>query len=251
MNLLLNKVPQISLTFWIIKILCTTVGETGADYLTVDAGLGTAWTGAVMGSLLLLSLWLQVRRDRYIPWLYWLTVVLLSIVGTQVTDVITDRLEISLYVSTAVFAVLLAILFAIWHQKESTLSIDSITTRRRELFYWAAIFLTFALGTAAGDLATEALGLGFRLGAVIFGLLIAAIWLNYLFNGAAVLSFWMAYILTRPLGAAVGDFLSQSVEYGGLGWGTIYTSLVFLAVITLLVLKISVPSQSEAKEISE
>ena len=155
---MLNKVPEVTLAFWVIKIMSTTVGETGADYLAVHVGLGTAMTGGIMAVLLLTALLMQLRAQLYVPWIYWLTVVLVSVVGTQLTDALTDRLDVSLYVSTGVFAVLLAATFAIWHRSERTLSIHTIVTTKRELFYWAAILFTFALGTAAGDLATEALG---------------------------------------------------------------------------------------------
>ena len=232
---LLNKVPAVTALFWIIKVMSTTVGETGADYLAVHVGLGTAITGAIMATLLLAALFVQFRARRYIPWIYWLTVVLVSVVGTQITDFLTDRLDISLYISTAVFAAILAAIFAIWYWTERTLSIQTIVTSRRELFYWAAILFTFALGTAAGDLATEALGLGFRLGVIVFGLLIALIFAAYYLGANPVLTFWLAYILTRPLGASLGDLLSQARDYGGLGLGTTLTSIVFLAVIVFLV----------------
>ena len=230
-----NKVPEIMLIFWLIKILSTTVGETGADYLAVHVGLGTAITGLIMASLLVVMLSVQIGASRYVPWIYWLTVVLVSIVGTQITDALTDKLDISLYVSTAAFAVLLASVFMIWYAVEHTLSIHSILTRRRELFYWAAILCTFALGTAAGDLATEALGLGFNVGVLVFAAMIGAVALLYVLGVNAVLAFWLAYILTRPLGASLGDLLSQARDYGGLGLGTIATSLIFFAAITGLV----------------
>jgi uncharacterized membrane-anchored protein len=232
---MLNKVPEVTLIFWVIKIMSTTVGETGADYLAVHVGLGVAATDLVMATLFFLALSLQLRARRYVPWIYWVTVVLVSIVGTQITDFLTDKLEISLYISAAVFAIVLAVIFAIWYAVERTLSIHTIITRRRELFYWAAILFTFALGTAAGDLATEALGLGFNVGVIAFSALIAAIGAAYALGANAVLTFWLAYILTRPLGASLGDLLSQAREYGGLGLGTIYTSLAFLTVIVALV----------------
>ncbi len=232
---MLNKVPEVTLIFWTVKILSTTVGETGADYLAVHVGLGANFTMACMVSLLSAALILQLRARRYVPWIYWLTVVLVSVVGTQITDFISDKLEISLYVSTAAFACALASTFAIWYTIERTLSIRTIVTTRRELFYWAAILFTFALGTAAGDLATEALGLGFQLGVVSFGVLIAFIAVLYMLGVNPVLTFWLAYILTRPLGASLGDLLSQSRHYGGIGLGTIYTSLAFLTIIIALV----------------
>jgi uncharacterized membrane-anchored protein len=237
---MLNKVPEVTLIFWIIKIMATTVGETGADFLAVHVGLGTAITGGIMVALLIAALFVQLRSRRYVPWIYWLSVVLVSVVGTQITDALTDRLEVSLYVSTMVFALLLGATFAIWYWSERTLSIHTIITSRRELFYWAAILFTFALGTAAGDLATEELSLGFRVGVVVFAGLIALIAIAYHLGANAVLTFWIAYILTRPLGASLGDLLSQAPAYGGLGLGTIGTSLLFFTVIAILVAVVSV-----------
>lgn len=235
----LNKVPEVTLVFWVIKIMSTTVGETGADYLAVHVGLGTTMTSLLTAGLLAIALMIQLSMDRYVPWIYWLTVVLISIVGTQITDALTDKLEISLYVSTAAFSIALTDVFAIWFAIERTLSIRTIVTIRRELFYWAAILFTFALGTAAGDLATEALGLGFNVGVLAFSVLIAVIAAAHALGANPVLTFWLAYILTRPLGASFGDLLSQSRDYGGLGFGTIYTSIIFLAVIVALVIRLS------------
>ena len=231
----LNKVPEVTVSFWVIKIMSTTVGETGADFLAVNAGWGQGMTRAVMGALLAAALFTQLRTRRYTPWIYWLTVVLVSIVGTQITDLLTDGLGVSLYVSTSVFAVALAAIFAVWYAVERSLSIHEIYTRKRELFYWSAILCTFALGTAAGDLASEALGLGFTWGLVIFSGLIAATYTAWRVGGNAVLTFWIAYILTRPLGASLGDLLTQSKTYGGLGMGAMWTSALFLTVITVLV----------------
>ena len=231
----LNKVPEITLAFWIIKILSTTVGETGADFLAVNAGWGQGPTRAVMAILLAVALAAQLRTRRYTPWAYWLTVVLVSVVGTQVTDLLTDGLNVSLYLSTAVFALTLAAIFAVWYGVERTLSVHDIVSPRRELFYWLAILCTFALGTAAGDLATEALGLGFVRGAVAFGALISVAYATWRVGGNAVLTFWLAYILTRPFGAALGDLLTQAKNYGGLGVGAMWTSALFLTVIVVLV----------------
>jgi uncharacterized membrane-anchored protein len=248
---MLNKVPQVTLTFWIIKVMSTTVGETGADYLAVHVGLGTLITDGVMLALLIVALLLQLRARQYVPWRYWVTVVLVSVVGTQITDFLTDKLDISLYVSTAVFTAILAAVFGIWYAVERTLSIHTIVTTRRELFYWAAILFTFALGTAAGDLATEALMMGFNLGVLAFGALIAAVTAAYYLGANAVLTFWIAYILTRPLGASLGDLLSQSRPNGGLGFGTIHTSVVFLLVIASLVTFVSLAPRTEAKAIEK
>ncbi|HEX7385795.1 MAG TPA: hypothetical protein VF285_00775 [Castellaniella sp.] len=229
------KVPAITLAFWVVKILSTTVGETVADYLAIDAGFGQIATRTLMAALLAMALTIQLRRPRYTPWAYWLTVVLVSIVGTQITDLLTDGFGVSLYVSTPIFAVLLAAIFVAWYRVERTLSIHDIVTRRREIFYWAAILCTFSLGTAAGDLATEALSMGFVWGVVIFGGLIAVTYAGFRMGANAVLTFWIAYVLTRPLGASLGDLLTQAPADGGFGMGTSWTSALFLTVIVLLV----------------
>ena len=231
----MNKVPEIGLSFWIIKIMSTTVGETGADFLAFNVGWGQAITSAIMATILAIILFAQLKTRRHIPWLYWMSVILVSIVGTQITDLMTDSLGISLYISTGIFSVLLALIFFVWYRVEHSLSIHHIVSRRRELFYWAAILCTFALGTAAGDLATEALGLGFARGALIFGTLIAITYLAWRRGGNAVASFWIGYILTRPFGAALGDLLTQNKADGGLGTGTMWISALFLAVIIMLV----------------
>lgn len=233
---LANKVPEIILSFWVIKILATTVGETGADFLSTNLGFGLNGTSAVMSILLAIVLFYQVRARKYVPWLYWLAVVMLSVVGTLITDNMTDKLGVSLFVSTGVFSVALIATFAAWYSSERTLSIHTITTTKRELLYWTAILFTFALGTAAGDLMAEQLKLGYALSAVIFGAMIAAVAsAYYLFRANGVLAFWLAYILTRPLGASLGDLLSQPRANGGLGLGTMGTSFIFLAVIVALV----------------
>lgn len=243
----LNKVPEVTLSFWIIKIMCTTVGETGADFLAVNAGLGQNVTRVGMAVLLTTALFVQLRKRCYTPWIYWLTVVMVSIVGTQITDLLTDGLGVSLYVSTSVFAVALAAIFAVWYAVERSLSIHEIFTRKRELFYWSAILCTFALGTAAGDLATEALHLGFTWGLVAFGALIAATYTSWRLGGKAVLTFWIGYILTRPLGASLGDLLTQDKAYGGLGLGAMWTSALFLSVIVMLVIAAQIDIVGHAK----
>jgi uncharacterized membrane-anchored protein len=233
----LTKVPAITATFWVIKVLSTTIGETFADYLSVNVGLGPAVTDAGMFAVLAIALIVQLRTRKYVPWSYWLCVVLVSIVGTQITDFFTDTLGVSLYISTAVFSVALAVVFLVWYRQEGTLAIASVDTPRREGFYWAAILTTFALGTAAGDLATEALSLGFRNGVLIFGSLIAITWLANRVGVSQVATFWVAYVLTRPLGASLGDLLTQAKEFGGLALGASLTSLLFFTVIVTLVIR--------------
>ena len=231
-----NKVPEVTVWFWIVKVLATTVGETFADYLNDTLGLGLSATSIVMTVLLVAVLVAQFRSRTYRPPLYWLTVVLISVVGTLLTDNLTDNVGVPLVVSTAVFAVLLAATFTIWRRREGTLSIHAIDTRPREGFYWAAILFTFALGTAAGDLIAEQVGLGYFASVGLFALAIALVALaRYGFKADAVATFWAAYILTRPLGASLGDLLSQARSDGGLGLGTTGTSLLFLVTIAAIV----------------
>ncbi len=234
---MLNKVPEVTLFFWIIKIMCTTVGETAADYLNENLGFGLTNTTYLTGALLAVLLFAQFRLRRYVPAVYWALVVVISVFGTLITDNMTDAYNVPLTLSTAVFAVILAAVFATWYAFERTLSIHSIVTTRREAFYWLAILFTFALGTAAGDLSAEKLNLGYAVSIAIFGAMIAAVAIaHYRFGMNAILSFWLAYILTRPLGASIGDELSQnSHSYGGLGLGTTGTSYIFLGCILALV----------------
>jgi uncharacterized membrane-anchored protein len=246
-RVLLNKVPEVTAFFWIIKILSTTVGETFADFLS-GLGLGLQGTTVVMSVAFAAVLVWQFRTRRYVPAVYWLTVVLVSVVGTLVTDNLTDALGVPLEASTAVFAVALAATFAVWYRVERTLSIHSIVTVRREAFYWLAVLFTFALGTAVGDLVDERFGVGYWPTALVVALLIAAVAAGHLALGAnAVLTFWIAYVLTRPLGASLGDGLAQSRADGGLGLGTTWTSLLFLAAILVVVGYLSVTKRDRTE----
>lgn len=243
----LNKVPEVTLYFWIIKILCTTVGETAADFLNTTLNLGLNGTTVVISILLIIVLIFQFKAKKYVPSVYWLAVVLISVVGTLITDNLTDNLGVSLATATIVFSIALTITFAAWFASERTLSIHTIFTRRREGFYWLAILFTFALGTAAGDLSAEKFALGYFNSALIFAGLIGFITATYYTmrsilsvehlhqSSNAVLAFWLAYVLTRPLGASVGDYLSQAKADGGLGLGTTVTSFIFLGAILALV----------------
>lgn len=245
---MLNKVPAITIFFWIIKVLCTTVGETAADFLNGSLHLGLTGTTAVMGSLLIVALVVQFRVQRYVPAIYWLAVVLISVVGTLITDNLTDNFGISLVTTTVVFSVCLALTFIAWYMKEKTLSVHTIVTTRREAFYWTAILFTFALGTAAGDLAAESLKWGYFNSAMIFAGLIALVTVAHkVFKLNAVLAFWLAYILTRPLGASIGDYLSQMPDAGGLGLGTINTSAIFLSAILITVVYLTLTKKDEIR----
>lgn len=246
-RLMLNKVPEVTIYFWVIKVLCTTVGETAADYLNTTLNLGLNGTSIIMGGLLIATLIYQFWTRRYIPWIYWLSVALISIVGTLITDNLTDNLGVSLETTTIVFAIVLASVFAVWFWFEKTLSIHSIVTTRREAFYWLTILFTFALGTAAGDLSAEKFDLGYLTSVFIFAGLIALVTVVHYGLKAylgtdhrrmttnTVWSFWIAYVLTRPLGATIGDYLSQAQSDGGLGLGTTVTSFIFLGAILVTV----------------
>ena len=231
-----NRVPKVTADFWLIKLMAVTMGETAADYLNVKMGLGLTATSLIMSGVLAGALVWQFVQKKYVPASYWLSVVLISIVGTLITDNLVDNLNIPLLVTTISFAIALAATFVLWFQAERTLSIHSIFTNRREAFYWLAILFTFALGTAAGDLVAEKFALGYLATGILFGMIIVSLSIGYFFLELdAILSFWLVYILTRPLGASFGDLLSQPAQYGGLGFGTIVTSCIFLGAILGLV----------------
>jgi uncharacterized membrane-anchored protein len=244
---MLNKVPEVTLFFWIIKILCTTVGETAADYLNDNLGFGLTNTTYFTGALLVVILLVQFRLRRYVPAVYWAAVVVISVFGTLITDNLSDNYNVPLTTTTPICAAILAIVFAVWFWFERTLSIHTIMTTRREAFYWLAILFAFALGTAAGDLVAEKADLGYAVSIAIFGAAIAAVaFAHYVLRLDAVLSFWLAYILTRPLGASIGDELSQdSHKYGGLGLGTTGTSYIFLGCILALVTYLSITRRDQ------
>ncbi len=245
-RILTNKVPEVTILFWVVKILSTTVGETAADFLSGNLGLGLPATTAIMGLLLAMALIAQFSLRRYVPAAYWLAVVLISVVGTLFSDNLVDNLGVSLWTTTAVFALGLAATFIAWYRSERTLSIHSIVTRRREAYYWLAILFTFALGTSAGDLVAERLALGYVPSALIFGGVIALVTIGYRAGLNAVLAFWAAYILTRPFGASMGDFLTAAPADGGLGLGTNGTSGLFLVVIVAVVARFSFQQRAEA-----
>ncbi len=248
---MLNKVPEVTLYFWIIKVLCTTVGETFADFLNTNLHLGLTKTTYAMGSLLVVALAFQFGFKKYVPGIYWLAVVLLSVVGTLITDNLTDNFGVSLITATVAFSVLLAATFAAWYAVEKTLSVHTIQTTRREAFYWSAILFTFALGTASGDLVAERMHLGYLVSALVFGALIAVVAVAHLrFKLNGVLAFWIAYILTRPLGASLGDLLSQARDAGGLGLGTVGTSALFLSTILGLVIYLVITKKDVSDSVS-
>jgi uncharacterized membrane-anchored protein len=249
---MLNKVPEVTVYFWLIKILCTTVGETAADFLNSNLGLGLTNTSFVTAAVLVVVLYFQFKARKYVPGVYWLAVVLISIVGTLISDNLTDNFGVSLVTTTIVFAIALAATFAVWYAKERTLSIHTIYTTRREAFYWLAILFTFALGTSAGDLTAERLNVGYANSVLMFGSMIAVVALaHFRFGLNAILAFWVAYVLTRPLGASIGDYMSQSRHDGGLALGTTGTSAIFLSAILFLVVYLTVTRTDQPKAVPE
>lgn len=243
---MLNKVPRLTIYFWIIKILATTVGETAADFLNTNIGLGLTGTSLIMAVLLAIVLVFQFRSGRYVPGIYWLAVVLISVVGTLISDNLVDNFGVALHTTTTIFGLALIATFIGWYVSEKSLSVHTIYTTRREGFYWLTILFTFALGTSAGDLVAEQLKLGYPISAIMFAAIIGLVFLAHKgLNLNAVLAFWLAYIVTRPLGASMGDFLSQPTTNGGLGLGTTVTSAIFLLVILIMVTYLSITKHDQ------
>lgn len=277
------KVPQVTMYFWIIKVLATTVGETFADFLNSNLGLGLSATSLIMLAILLASLGAQMYLDFYFAPLYWFVIVAISTVGTLLSDNLTDNLGVPLEVTTPIFFVLLMIVFFAWYRVEKSLSIHYIFTRRREAWYWLAVLVTFALGTSGGDLVAEKLNAGFGNSLLLFAaaiIIVALLWRFQQIDG--VLGFWIVYVLTRPLGASMGDLLSQnpadsvdtssssgsgsaaasavgsgsSTDALPSGWtagynlGTTLTSVIFLSVIAVLVVFLTV-TKKDALSVSE
>jgi uncharacterized membrane-anchored protein len=242
----LSKVPEVTVFFWIIKVLATTVGETAADYLNTHLHLGLTGVTFIMTGLLIVALVFQFRAKGYVPGIYWTAVVLISVVGTLITDNLVDNFGVPLKVTTVIFTVAMLATFGAWYASEKTLSIHSIRTAKREAFYWSAILFTFALGTAAGDLVAETLNLGYWKSALLFAAMIAVVALAWqYFRLNAVLGFWIAYILTRPLGASMGDYLSQKASHGGLSLGTVGTSAIFLVTILAVVVYLTITKKDQ------
>jgi uncharacterized membrane-anchored protein len=246
-----NKVPEVTIYFWIIKVLCTTVGESFADYINETLGFGLTNTTLLFSAALVVVMVVQFRLRAYVPGVYWLAVVLISVVGTLLTDQLTDGHDVPLWISSTVFAVFLAVVFGVWYARERTLSIHSIITTPRESFYWLTVLVTFALGTAVGDWTVELTGWSPGTSILLPLGLIAAVAGAWKLGAGPVLSFWLAYILTRPLGANIGDFLGLSRPEGGLGLGTLGTSLLFLGTILAVVIFLTVTHKDQSERVDQ
>jgi uncharacterized membrane-anchored protein len=231
---MLSKVPEITLLFWIVKILTTGMGEATSDYFvhTISPPVAVVLAGLVLVG----ALALQLRCDRYVVWVYWFAVVMVSVSGTMAADVLHVGLHIPYAVSTVFFAIVLAGIFVAWYRSEGTLSIHSIHTRRRESYYWATVLATFALGTAAGDMTARTVGLGWFASGVMFAIVFALPAIgHWRFGLNAVAAFWFAYIVTRPLGASFADWMGLPPNLGGVGIGRGTVSLGLTGLIVILV----------------
>ena len=242
----INRVPEITALFWIIKLLTTGMGETTSDYLMHQ--MNPIFAVVLAGGGLVFALLIQFSVRRYIPWVYWLTVVMVAIFGTMVADAIHVGLGISYLLSTIGFSIALGAIFMVWHRSEKTLSIHRIFTLRREFFYWATVMATFALGTAAGDMTASTLGLGFFTSGLLFSFLFTLPAIAYWrFGLNEIAAFWFAYILTRPLGASFADWLGKSQNHGGVGVGTGQISLILAMLIFSFVVYLSFSSPVNRK----
>lgn len=238
-----RKVPEITLIFWIIKLLTTAMGESTSDFMVHHFDPIIAVTIGFLAFLL--AIILQFLVKKYIPWIYWLTVTMVAVFGTMAADVVHIVLGVPYVVSTITFAIALGIIFFIWYKVENTLSIHSISTRKRELFYWLTVVTTFALGTAAGDMTAATFGWGYILSALFFGVLFFLPGAGYkFFKLNSIFAFWFAYIMTRPLGASFADWFGRTPDLGGIGFGTGKTSIVLTIFIILFVGYLSIKKRS-------
>jgi uncharacterized membrane-anchored protein len=235
----LSRVPRVTVYFWVIKIFTTAMGEATSDYLVHTFNPYLVVSGGFLAFAVAMAI--QFSVGRYLPWVYWLAVAMVAVFGTMAADVLHVEFKVPYGVSTVLFAVALACVFTVWYRSEGTLSIHSILTRRRETFYWAAVLATFAMGTAAGDLAAYTAGLGFLSAGLFFAAVFALPALAYrFFNANAILAFWFAYVMTRPLGASFADWLGKSRLHGGLGYGDGPVTFVLAALIVALVAYLSI-----------
>jgi len=232
----MNKLPQITLAFWVMKICATTLGETAGDLLSMTLNVGYAMSSLILISAFLVTLGLQLFSKSHNPVLYWIVILSTSTAGTTMSDFMDRTLGLGYATGSAILICMLVSIFAIWRLSEKSLSVDSIHTTKGELFYWTAILISNTLGTALGDYLADDSGLGFAGGALLIGSTIAAVVLAKFYTKISpVLLFWLAFVLTRPFGATLGDFLTKPFEKGGLDFGTIGSSLVLAAVLVALV----------------
>lgn len=242
---MLRKVPEITVIFWVTKLLTTAMGEATSDFLVITIN---PYVAVLLGALVLaFAFILQFRAKKYIPWVYWFTVAMVAVFGTMAADVLHKQFGVPYWLSTSFFALVLAIVFALWYKVEKTLSIHTVTDTRREIFYWLTVMATFALGTAAGDWTAYSLGLGYLSSGIVFAglILIPAVGRHLRLN--EVFTFWFAYIVTRPLGASFADWFGKPMPFGR-GWGDGTVSIVLTALIVVCVCYMTLSHKEFAKE---
>jgi uncharacterized membrane-anchored protein len=238
MNTPLNRVPQIIAIYWVIKIASTTLGETGADMFSMTFNIGYSVTILIFMSLFLFLLGIKLSIKKYEPILYWLVFTATAIVGTAISDFIDRTLGLGYTLGASALFVLLIIVLAFWKKVENTISVEEIRTRNAEIFYWLAFLVANTLGTAAGDFLADELGIGFLRSAMIISIVLVGIVLLHFYTKiSGIILFWFAFVLTRPFGATFGDLLTKSSDQGGLNFGTICSSIFFLVVLILAVMK--------------
>lgn len=232
----MNKIPRVTLAFWIMKICATTLGETAGDLMSMTLNVGYALSSVILLTIFLIALISQLVAKRFHPALYWTVILATSTAGTTMSDFMDRTLGLGYATGSLILVVLLAVILAVWRLAEGSLSVDRIGTLKGELFYWAAILISNTLGTALGDYLADDSGLGFLGGAaVISGLLVILIACHFLTKASPVLLFWIAFILTRPFGATFGDLLTKPLSNGGMGFGTIGSSAVLFIILISLV----------------
>lgn len=242
----LRKVPEITIYFWIIKLLTTAMGESVSDFLVHHIDPVIAVIAGAIG--LIIALILQFIMKKYVAWIYWLTASMVAVFGTMAADVVHIVLGIPYFISTLIFGISLIIIFIFWYKIEKTLSIHSIFTSRREFFYWATIVATFSLGTAMGDMTAATFGWGYLLSGIVFGILFLLPMIGYKFLKLnEVLTFWFAYIITRPFGASFADYFGRTPDLGGIGFGTGRTSLILIIFIIIFIIYLSITHKDVKK----
>ncbi len=248
---LVNRVATLGVLFWVIKIVSTTVGETAADYVSVNLNVGLVTTAILMGVITVVAIFWAFRQKKYFPPAYWLLIVMMSIEGTLITDLLVDQLGVSLLVLDVGFTVAMGLLFYFWYKKENNLSIHSINNDKRETFYWLIVLTTFALGTGVGDTVSEYLNFGYLHSLILFGSIFILSGILYYYKlMSGVLAFWIAFIVTRPIGASLGDLLIQPPKEGGFGISVVVINIIFFAVIIASVLYLTINQENRSTKVS-
>ncbi len=243
---LINRVASLGLLFWMIKILSTTVGETAADYVAENLNLGLVLTTILFGVITIGVVFWNFKQKKYYPPSYWILIVMMSIEGTLITDFLVDQIHVSLLILDVVFTIAMALVFYFWYKKEHSLSIHSINNDSRETFYWVIVLTTFALGTGVGDTVSEYLSFGYLNSLILFSSTFILAGVLYYFKIiSGVLAFWIAFIVTRPIGASLGDLLIQEPKDGGFGISITTINIIFFIVIVSMVVYLTINENND------